>query len=157
MTEPIRGKVAKVLNSREIAINRGIANGVTVGMYFDVMEVDEADIIDPDTGNVLGSIERSKVRVQISHVQENLSVASTYQSERVNLGGYGSSMTEVLSFGPFAQSLMPPNWVTEYETLEKSEKIGKELDEEDSYVKTGDSVVQVIEKEKSKQKKAKLE
>lgn len=150
MTEPIRGKVAKVLNSREIAINRGIANGVTVGMYFDVMEVGEADIKDPDTGDVLGSIERSKVRVQITHVQEKLSVASTYRSERVNFGGLGSSIGTVL--GPFAETLMPPNWVTEYETLEKSEKTGNELDEEDSYVKTGDPVVQVIEKQKADRK-----
>ena len=39
MTKPIRGKVARVLNTREIAINVGTANGVTVGMYFDVMDL----------------------------------------------------------------------------------------------------------------------
>ena len=149
MIKPIRGKVAKLLNSREIAINKGTLNGVTIGMYFDVLEVSETDIKDPDTGDVLGSIERSKVRVKIIHVEEKLSVASTYRSNRVNLGGSGGGLDAILGPGPFAQALMPPNWVTEYETLEKSEKTGNELDEEDSYVKTGDSVVQVIEKEES--------
>ena len=36
MTKPICGKVARVLNSREIAINIGVADGVTTGMFFDV-------------------------------------------------------------------------------------------------------------------------
>ena len=34
MTDPIRGRVAKILNSRELAINIGAAHGVCVGMYF---------------------------------------------------------------------------------------------------------------------------
>ena len=37
MTDPIRGKVARILNSREIAINVGRDDGVYRGMYFDVI------------------------------------------------------------------------------------------------------------------------
>ena len=70
MTKPIRGKVARVLNTREIAINVGVEDGVTVGMYFDVMDLQYEDIRDPDTDEVLGSIERPKVRVKVIHVQE---------------------------------------------------------------------------------------
>ena len=47
--------------------------------------------------------------------------------------------------GPFARSLMPPNWVTRYETLSKIEENRNVLDEEDSNVKIGDSIAQVIE------------
>lgn len=36
MTDPIRGKVAQVLSPRDIALNVGSANGVVVGMDFDV-------------------------------------------------------------------------------------------------------------------------
>ena len=138
MMEPIRGKVARVLNTREIAINVGTSQGVTLGMRFDVMDTNEMDITDPDTGKVLGSLERPKVRVEIIHVQEDLSVARTPETT-VNLGGTGT-------FGPFAKSLMPPNWVTRYETLKKTGKNTKEeLDEEDSRVKIGDPIVQVLE------------
>lgn len=139
MTKPIRGKVARVLNTREIAINVGVEDGVTVGMYFEVMDLQYEDIKDPDTDEVLGSIERPKVRVKVIHVQEKLSLATTYRKERVNTGG------NFLSLGPFARSLMPPNWVTRYETLRKIEENRDVLDEEDSYVKIGDPVVQVIE------------
>lgn len=143
MMEPIRGKVARVLNTREIAINVGTSQGVTLGMRFDVMDTNEMDITDPDTGKVLGSLERPKVRVEIIHVQEDLSVAQTPET-KVNLGGTGISAMD--TFGPFARSLMPPNWVTRYETLKKTETNPKEeLDEEDSRVKIGDPIVQVLE------------
>lgn len=63
--EAIRGKVARILNSRELAINVGAADGVKVGMYFDVLDPKGEDIKDPDSGEVLGSLERPKVRVKL--------------------------------------------------------------------------------------------
>ena len=141
MTELIRGKVARVLNTREIAINVGTANGVVVGMYFNVIDQHYEDIRDPDTNEVLGSIERPKVRVKIIHVQGKLALATTYQKERVNIGGTGRG----LPLGPFARALMPPNWVEKYETLGKTEKTKDLLKEEDSCVNVGDPVVQAIE------------
>ncbi len=106
MTDPIRGKVAQVLNSREIALNVGSAQGVVVGMRFDILEPE--GIEDPDTGESLGVIDRPKVRVQVAHVQERLSVATTCRTKRVNTGG---------AFGDFSRALMPPRWITSYETL----------------------------------------
>ncbi len=143
MTQPIRGKVARVLNEREIAINIGTAHGVDVGMYFDVMEAQGQDIKDPDTDEVLGSVERPRVRVQITHVQDKLAVASTYKSKQINIGGV--ALFPALGYGPIAQALMPPNWVTKYESLKKSGNTPDVLDEDNSLVKTGDPVVQVLE------------
>ena len=89
MSNKVRAKVARVLNSREIVITAGAKNGVLVGMYFDVMDPKREDIRDPDTGEVLGSLERPKVRVQVIQVQDHLAVASTFKKERVNVGGIG--------------------------------------------------------------------
>ena len=147
MITPIRGKVARVLNDREIALNVGTVNGVSTGMYFDVVDTQYENILDPDTKEVLGSFERPKVRVKVTYVQEKVAIATTfrYRSE---------SMKSVIpkgfdNLGPFARSLMPSGMLTQYETLKKEGRLGpepKELDEEDSYVRTGDPVVQVIEK-----------
>ena len=150
MTEPIRGKVARILNAQELAINVGIAHGVNVGMYFDVMDAQGQDIKDPDTNEVLGSFERPKVRLKITHVQDKFSVASTYKSKRLNLGGIG--IYPALGFGPIARSLMPPSWVTKHETLEKTGETPNELKESESTVKTGDPVVQVIDVDELEQK-----
>lgn len=138
----IRGKVAQILNTRDLVINLGSDNGVTLGMYFDVMDPKGTDIEDPDTGEVLGSIERPKVRVKISRVETRLSMASTYRSKKVNIGGQGGIHDLSSSF--VSKILTPPKWVTKYETLKTQEKTWEDLDEKESYVKIGDPVVQVM-------------
>lgn len=153
MTEPIRGKVAQVLNAREIAINKGSTDGVDVDMYFDVVDPKEQNIKDPDTGEVLGSLERPRIRLKIIHVQDKLAVASTYKSERVNLGG-DVYINPAQGLGPFARALMPAKWVTNYETLEKTGNSHGIFVEKDSLVKKGDPVVQVLEAEQKDTNKA---
>lgn len=137
MTNPIRGKVARVLNSRDIAINVGAEKGVDVGMHFDVLDPKYENITDPDTGELLGSIEHPKVRVQITRVQEKLSIASTYRTKEINVGG-------ISGFGSFSKLLMPPDWRTKYETLKTEEQDWEDIKDEESYVKEGDPIVQVI-------------
>lgn len=138
-SKPIRGKVARILNSRDLVINVGSKDGVVVGMYFAVLDPKGEDIKDPDTGEVLGSVERPKVRVQVVKVQERLSVASTYKKREVNVGGLGTGLS-----GGFAEFFMPPKYVTKYETLRTTERTWEDLDEKESYVKIGDPVVQVV-------------
>ena len=140
-TPPIRGKVARILTSRELVINVGTREGVTVGMYFDVMDPRGEDVTDPDTHEVLGSVPRPKVRVQVTTVQERLAVASTFKKTQVNVGGRGTGFAVGAGI---AELLTPPKWVTKYETLKTHEKTWEDLDEEESFVKTGDPVVQVI-------------
>lgn len=144
MTNLIRGKVARILNSREIAINIGSDDGVCLGMYFDVMDQNFEDIRDPDTRELLGSIERPKVRVRVTKVQQKLSLASTYRTKTVNVGGAAEFLTVGASL---SRALMPPRWVTKYETLRTEERTWEDLEEKKSFVKTGDPVVQVIETE----------
>lgn len=135
----IRGKIAQVLNSREVVLNIGEKNGVKKGMLFDILDSKGENILDPDSGEILGSIERPKVRVKVISVQDNLAVLSTYKKTEVNIGGTGG-------FGisaSFAASLIPPKYVTKHETLNTDEKTWEDLDEEDSYVKIGDPVKEV--------------
>ena len=139
-TGPIRGKVAQILNSRELIINVGERDGVAVGMYFNILDPKGEEVKDPDTGEVLGSVARPKVRVRVIKVQERLSIATTFQKEKINIGGQGLDV----EYG-FTRFLMPPKWVTIYKTLKTSEKTWEDLDEEKSYVKTGDPVIQVAE------------
>lgn len=136
----IRGKVARILTSREVAINRGRKDGVQEGMYFDILDPISEDIKDPDTEEVLGSISRPKVRVKVTRVEEKLCLASTYKSRRINVGGTGQTFAFPSGF---AKALLPPEWVVKHETLKTQEKTWESLDEKESYVKTGDPVVQV--------------
>ncbi len=140
---PIRGKVARILNSRELALNIGAKHGVEVGMLFDVLDPKGESIRDPDTQKVIGSIPRPKIRVRITAVQDTLSVASTYRLKKKNRGGVGSG--GLFSGGALASVLMAPDWVDVPETLKTTEATWDDLDESQSFVKTGDPVQQVRE------------
>ena len=132
-TKPIRGKVARVLNEREVAINRGAVDGVESEMEFNILASDEQRIQDPDTKEYLGSVRRPKTRVKVTLVDDRLSVAETIKTRRVNVGGSG------VGTGLFD----PPKWENHYETLAKQDSFEWPKIEGHIYVSTGDQVVQV--------------
>lgn len=136
--EPVRGKVARVLNEREVAINRGANDGVELGMRFNILNSETQEIKDPDTGETLGHLERAKIPVRVTSVYDRLAVATTFRFRRVNVGGKG------LGIGGFN----PPIWRNRYETVgengAKSKDDGAEFSKP---VAIGDPVVQIIEPE----------
>ena len=144
MTEPIRGKVARVLNGQEIVINAGSVDGVTVGMDFNVLDTNGEDVRDPDTNEVLGSIERPKVRVRVVHAQERLAVATSPASKGVKPDILADLVDSAIpTLGPVARSLI----VTPrkpYASSQKTAETAHALDNKDTGVKIGDPVVQVI-------------
>ena len=144
MINLIRGKVARILNAREVAINVGSMGGVRPGMQFDILDPALHDITDPDTGEVIGSVNRPKVRVRVGLVEQKFSIAQTFRTRRVNIGG--SSELGILAG---LVDLRPSKWVDKPETLKTSEKTWEDLGEKDSYVKIGDPVVQVPEEMKT--------
>ena len=133
-TKPIHGKIAKILNSREVALNIGKDQGVTLGMRFEILSPLGYEIPDPETGVILGSIASPKVPVEITRVQDSLSVASTYRTKRVDISKRAL--------------FQRPQWERRYETLKSGGGFAKDtidLDPADSYVAIGDPVVQVID------------
>ena len=147
MTEPIRGKVARVLNGQEIVINAGIVDGVTVGMDFNVMDTNGEDIRDPDTDEVLGSIERPKVKVRVIHAQEKLAVATPPPSKGTNTDILAEITTSAIpTLGPVARSLIVVTPRKPYAGSQKTAKTTHVPDNKDTDVKIGDPVVQIIEK-----------
>jgi hypothetical protein len=144
----IEGKVARILNNRELVINRGRQHGVLEGMRFEVLDPKGEDVLDPDTGEILGSAQRPKVRVRAVQVEDRLTVARTYESWRVNVGGTGA----LYPSGVFdvARALAPPRYETRYKTLATTEETWESLDESERYIKTGDPVRQVQTAEEPK-------
>lgn len=126
MMEPIRGKVAQVLDSRRVVVNVGLSDGVSVGMTFQVLNPKGERIQDPDTGQVIGSVESPTAQVRIVDVQEHLSVATTT---------FANPAIVPASLGPFARLLMPQEWIIKHETF------GVGL----TQVNIGDPVVQMTE------------
>lgn len=136
--EPITGAVAKILTARELVINRGSKDGVRAGMRFQVLDPKGEDIRDPETGESLGSIDRPKVSVEVTSVEERLAVAKTFHSKRVNVGGAYGGLTAL------ARQFEPARLVTQVETLKTDENTWEDLDESESFVKTGDPIREIV-------------
>lgn len=64
-------KVIKVISDMKIVINGGIVDELKQGMRFLVYEKGE-DLIDPDTGDNLGSLEIIKGKAKINHIQDRI-------------------------------------------------------------------------------------
>lgn len=155
MDDLIRGKVARVLNSRHLVIDVGAKDGVVRGMKFHIFDPGDDDhgsytIRDPDTHRVLGSVRLApKITVTVIDVQDHISVASTL--ERIaNVGGVNT----IARVGSLTRALMPPQWITKYETLRRIEsrspdphfthvRAGEPIDDSESLVKVRDPVIQV--------------
>lgn len=143
--EPIEGKVAQVISERDVAINRGQRAGVEIGMIFRIMSPEPEGILDPDTGDLLGAVDVTKVEVEVIEVQESLAVCRTFK--KVVIPGRPARPGIVSPFGALGQGIFGDPGTPEsehYQTLRTDEEfVTKELDPQGSYVKRGDRAVQV--------------
>jgi len=135
----IKGKVAKILNSRELVINIGSDKGVTDGMIFNVLDPSGENIKDPDTGMALGSLRRTKLQVKVSDVHNNMAVAITFKRTTHHIGRTAIP-TLGSEFSAIAKWLDVQRTVVKQETLKKPDEVYDPLEEKDSYVKVGDIV-----------------
>lgn len=141
---PIEGKVAQVVSERELVINRGSEHGVIVGMRFEILEPDPAEIVDPDTGETLGVVQRTKVEVEAVEVQPKMTVCRTFRKVTVPgrpATGITSSYAS-LSQSIFGEPAVPER--TRYQTLRSDEDfVSAPLHPSGSFVAKGDRAVQV--------------
>lgn len=135
MPDRISGSVARLLNDRELVINRGATHGVEVGMRFAILAEEGIGITDPETGLEIGDVERPKTLVKVTQVQEKLAVASTYRTKTVG----GDWIARLPMFRPQQE----PEEIRETLRAETSE-FARPLKKEESYVQLGDRAVQVV-------------
>jgi hypothetical protein len=134
----VTAKVAKIINNRTIVINAGKDKNVTLGMKFLVSDPLNIEVVDPDTQDPLGPINVPKIRVQTIKVDEKYSICETYEYEDINRGG---SMPAAATL---RKILEPQRFVREYATFDITDTQKREIRDEQSLVRVGDLVEQVI-------------
>lgn len=72
----VRTKIARIISPTQVVLAAGSDHGVRKGMEFIIYELTDP-IQDPETGEDLGQLELVKGRVQATHVQEKVTLAST--------------------------------------------------------------------------------
>lgn len=124
----IEGKIATILNTRELALNKRADDGVEMGMTFEVLDFG-VDVIDPDSEDMLGRLARPKLRVEIVHIEPRFSVGKTFDTyQQPNVA---AALSAVLS----------PKFITKVKTIREGED--QEFSEGSVSVSVGDPVVQL--------------
>jgi hypothetical protein len=137
--EPLEGQVATILTERELVINIGASHGVEPEMKFKVLAEYPTEVFDPETNERLGTVDREKVRVQATEVRERMSICRTYRIRYIPPGRwYDFSVLDT------ARLFAPPREIPETLKVDDSSKLPP-LPEEQSYVKIGDRVIQLVE------------
>lgn len=129
----ITGKVAEVISDREVILNKGSADGVREGMYFKILDPNAFNVVDPDTNEVLGGLKRVKVALVAKQVAERLTLATTFRTTTVNIGGNLNT-----GFESVARSLTAPRYVERVERLRYDPNAARPISEKDSIVAKGD-------------------
>lgn len=133
MSEPatLTGTVAKIVSDREVILNRGYAQGLNPGDYLVVTDPGTQSIVDPETGKELGDFKRVKAVLRISECTENLSLAKTFRTKRVRVGGG-------MGIGGMGDMFAAAKYETKVETLRFDPKEGAPISEEESVISVGD-------------------
>lgn len=139
--KPIEGKVANILNKRVLAMNIGKKDGVQEKMKFKV--INEIPIVDPDTEEELGRTDREKIRVKVFQVKDRFSLARTYETYEVNVGG---ELEVGLSKSPLDKIFTPKKIEKRVKTFYHAPEF-EETEDDSIPVKVGDQVVQIIGEE----------
>lgn len=132
----LEGRVAQILNERELVITIGSDAGVKPGMKFAVLSETPLNILDPTTGAILDVLDREKVRVEASEVRLRITVCRTFRT-------FGSAaIVDRSALSTLFGTLGP----LKHETLRVTDKsFPPPLAAEESYVKVNDRVVHVPE------------
>lgn len=134
----VEGKVASILNEREVVLSVGEDHGVRIGMQFNILYPGGISIPDPDDpGTVLDSIEWPKTTVKVIQVYPRVAVARTFRTITTPSKGYNLASAALGAFNYTPEK-------TEVETLRTDGAFAeKEIDPSESIVKVGDPAVQV--------------
>jgi len=133
----LEGRVAQILNERELAINIGSNHGAQLGMKFAILSESPLEVKDPQTKETLDIIDREKVRVVVSEIRPKISICKTYRVRKFG-GGLSANFS-------LMKSLLEPAREVKETLKAEDASLPQPLSPEESYVKINDRVVLIEE------------
>ncbi|MUU69735.1 hypothetical protein [Pseudarthrobacter sp. GA104] len=133
MDEVVKGQVAEIISDRELILNRGASHGVREGMYFKILDPKGFKVEDPETGEYLGGLKRVKVVVVATQVADKITLATTFRTKTINVGGENRTGLESI-----AKTLAAPKYVERVERLRIDPNAARPITPEESIVSKGD-------------------
>lgn len=93
-------KVVSVLNDEKVVINRGVDHSVRKGQRF-IIYASGGEIVDPDTGENLGTLEILKGEGEVEHVQQRMStlVSCKFEAQEEVIEPISGSFSYIIGHG----------------------------------------------------------
>lgn len=104
-------KVAKIISTKQIVINAGKKDGIKVGDELEIVDQYGASVRDPDTGELLGTLDMPKGKVIVSTIYEKMAIAD---APKINIT---SSNTNILGIATQADLNVDPKQITGTENI----------------------------------------
>lgn len=99
--------VVKLVTDFELLANVGTDDGAEEGIVLEVLDPETQDVVDPKTGEKLGSVDRHKARVAIEKVGEKMSLCRVVDRRSGSL----SAISTIMAGGPTIQIAgSSPTW-----------------------------------------------
>lgn len=136
--ERLVGRVAEILNAREVVITLGQEHGIEKGMKFAIL-TEPLEIIDPLSGEVLDILEREKTRVEAVGVRHRITICRSYRSKPTLPLLTRPTMSEIELIRTLQGS--PETLPVQKDATSRSASYAEE------YVKVGDRVVRLEDDE----------
>ena len=141
MTEPIKARIAEVIDNQTVAISAGATSGVKNGMRFKIFSEKKIDVLDPVSNEKLGELDIEKLRVQVTTLYDKFCLAETYEYETINVGGNYSGT----SFATLNKLFEEPKLIKKRKTFDIDENEKRPINKTESIVRVGDRVEQLVE------------
>ena len=122
----LTAKVAQILSRTDLVFNKGKEDGIEVGMKFAVLAPIKHEINDPDTGDLLGTVDIAKTVLKVVRVENKLAIARTFRSRQTGFSsivlGLNGTKNEILK--------------------SDEERTERRFSDEDSKISRGDTAIQ---------------
>ena len=89
-------RVAQVIDSYDIVINAGYEDEISQNMTFLLYSLEE-EVLDPETGESLGQLEKVKGTVSVKHIQQKLSIATSNEINTIRVPKSGLNALAMMS------------------------------------------------------------
>lgn len=119
-------KIAKIISTTELVINAGSNQNINVGDKFQIIDkVGSEPVMDPDTGESLGTLDIIKGTVEVTAVYPNMSIVQSEQTTK----------------NPFTQIAINPYQVREDLNVDTSQITGGAPQNNNVPIRIGDIVI----------------
>lgn len=81
----IEGKIAGIVNSTDVIMNKGGEDGVKPEMTFQIYSYGE-EIVDPETNESLGQVENVKADTKVKHIQDRMTILTSSETTQKTTG-----------------------------------------------------------------------